>query len=302
MNKKIIFGSITFIIIIIFAYAIKVNNEIFVETLPTTPINTVTFMCDGNKKIYAEFYDSKTVQTSSEEQPPIPGGSVKINLDANTEMTLNQTISADGGRYANKDETFIFWTKGNGVMILENNLESSYKNCLAVAKNNEGEALSQIYKNQDSTFSIRLPEKYTIDAGYKYQLSPKKIFSGVKFTIPSELATGTNLGSDTYISAEQVPNATECNAKNFLDDPSIKETIFTDNNTTYSLATSTGAGAGNRYEESVYAIPGSSPCIAIRYFVHYSVFENYPKGSIQEFDKQKILDQFGSIRKTLILR
>lgn len=301
MNKKIVFSAITLLIIIIFFYAIKVNNENFVET-SNEPINTVTFMCDGNKKIYAEFYKNKVTQGNLQDQPPTPDGSVKLKLDINKEMTLKQTISADGGRYANDDESFIFWTKGNGVMILENNTESVYKNCIAVAKNLTGEVLPQIYKNPSSTFSIRLPEKYTIDAGYKYQMSPTKIFNGVKFTIPEDFATGTNLGRDTYISAEEVTNMKECNSKNFLDDSSVKEVTYLDNETTYSLATSTGAGAGNRYEESVYTIPGSSPCVAIRYFIHYSVFENYPKGSIKEFDRQKLISDFDSIRRTLILR
>lgn len=44
-------------------------------------------------------------------------------------MTLAQTISADGVRYANADESFVFWTKGNGAFVMEGN-DQTYANCV----------------------------------------------------------------------------------------------------------------------------------------------------------------------------
>jgi len=43
--------------------------------------------------------------------------------------------------------------------------------------------------------------------------------------------------------------------------------------------------AGNRYEEQVWALKDSSPCFAVRYFIHSTVVENYPEGTVIEFDK-----------------
>ena len=63
----------------------------------------------------------------------------------------------------------------------------------------------------------------------------------------------------------------------------------------------TGAGAGNRYFETVYAISGSSPCFAVRYFIHYSVIENYPAGTVQQFNEPALVSQFDSIRRTLTI-
>ena len=68
---------------------------------------------------------------------------------------------------------------------------------------------------------------------------------------------------------------------------------------TYSVASSTGAAAGNRYEETVYALPGTNHCIAVRYFIHYGVIENYPVGLVREFDKKSLLKEFDTIRRTL---
>ena len=64
---------------------------------------------------------------------------------------------------------------------------------------------------------------------------------------------------------------------------------------------STGAAAGNRYEETVYTLPGTNPCIAVRYFIHYGVFQNYPAGTVREFDQQALLASFDAIRHTLVI-
>jgi len=53
-------------------------------------------------------------------------------------------------------------------------------------------------------FSIRLTQGMTPDATYTYDLTATKKIGGVKFAIPSAMATGTNLSSDTYISVEEI--------------------------------------------------------------------------------------------------
>jgi len=76
-------------------------------------INTAVFACPENKAIYAEFTKNK----------------VKLKLSDGRELTIPQTISASGARYANSDETFIFWNKGNGAFIEENEF-TTYQDCV----------------------------------------------------------------------------------------------------------------------------------------------------------------------------
>lgn len=97
------------------------------------PIAQVTYICNGGKTIEAVFYkgESKPVEPG---QPPIPSGSVKIVLSDGRNFDLPQTISADGGRYANSDESFIFWSKGDGALMLENNVEKNYTGCFTQVK------------------------------------------------------------------------------------------------------------------------------------------------------------------------
>ena len=268
--------------------------------VPQTPLATVSYACKGGKSIGAVYYKGESKPAPRADMPPTPGGSISLALSDGRTFSLQQTISADGGRYANADESFVFWSKGNGALVLENNQEKSYTGCILVATQPEGSALTQVYANSGYGFSIRTPEGYVSDESYRYQaLGPGKDISGIKFTIPSSVATGTNLSSDSYISVEELPKVTACSAQLFLDHGAPAETI-TDGDTTYSVASTTGAGAGNRYNETVYALPGTNPCIAVRYLIHYGVIENYPAGLVREFDEPALIAQFDAIRRTLI--
>lgn len=163
-----------------------------------------------------------------------------------------------------------------------------------------GQSLPQVYSNGGMGFSLRLPSGYTTDESYRYQgFGPGRDISGIKFTIPASTATGTNLGSDSYLSVEEIPQTQDCTARLFLEQGTVHTVI--DGDTTYSVASSTGAGAGNRYEETVYALSDTNPCVAVRYFVHYGVFENYAPGMVREFDKQALLTEFDTIRHTLVV-
>ncbi len=158
-----------------------------------------------------------------------------------------------------------------------------------------------------STFSVVYPSDYTADTSYEYdQVNPKKPIHGVKFTIPGTMATGTNLAADTYISIEQLPRAKQCTGDIYLHD-NVKAASMTDNlpaqagGVEYSVATSSSSGAGNLYEEQVFALSGTSPCTAVRYFIHSSNIENYTPGTVQEFDRTALTNAFDTIRRSLML-
>jgi len=280
------------------ALAITLVVAKIMEPKSVTPLAVVQYSCNAGKTIDAEYYAGQT-KPATGDQPPIPGGSVDLKLSDGRTMTLTQTISADGARYANPDESFVFWNKGNGALVLENNQEKSYVGCIAVAP--AAADLPQVYSNNSFGFSLRLPAGFSIDEAYKYQaLGQGKDIAGIKFTIPESMATGTNLSRDSYVSVEEIPQSAVCNASLFVSS-GTKVADLLDGIATYSFASSTDAGAGNRYEESVFALPGTNPCVAVRYFIHYGAIENYPVGLVREFDKQSLLNTFDQIRRTLVI-
>jgi membrane-bound inhibitor of C-type lysozyme len=99
-----------------------------VDNNAQTPIASVNYACDAGKTIAATYYQGESKPAASPDMPPTPGGSVALTLSDGRSMTLPQTISADGTRYANADESFIFWSKGDGAFVMEGNAQT-YVNC-----------------------------------------------------------------------------------------------------------------------------------------------------------------------------
>lgn len=152
-----------------------------------------------------------------------------------------------------------------------------------------------------STYSVKYPGDFALDAQYAYdQFGPKKLINGAKVTIPASMATGTNLSADTYVSVEQLPNAKNCTGDIYLIANVVARTI-SEGGVEYSSASSSGAAAGNLYEERVYALPNSTPCTAVRYFIHSTNIGNYPEGAVREFDRAALLSAFDKIRASLVL-
>jgi membrane-bound inhibitor of C-type lysozyme len=306
MHKNLVIAFAIIIILVALGFVFTQTKQIAVapvKTAPTevAPTNTVQYMCTAGKSITAAYYLGISKPAPSPDQPPIPGGSVKLTLSDGREITLPQSISADGARYATTDESIVFWSKGRGLTFTEAGQET-FTGCIEVAANPG--TLSQVYENSVQDFSIRYPSGFTTDESYSYEaLGPGKSIAGVKFTIDPAIAQGTNLGPDSYVSLEEIPNAKTCSASLFVDKNLAvgAPKIVTENDTTYSTVSTSDAGAGNRYEETIYALPGRNPCIAVRYFIHYGVFENYPTGTIKQFDETALKALFGQIRDTLVV-
>jgi membrane-bound inhibitor of C-type lysozyme len=86
--------------------------------LAETPVATATFKCQGGKSIDATVYAS----------------SVDLKLSDGRSLKVPQAMSASGARYANKDETFVFWNKGDTAFVNEGkDGKETYSGC-AVAK------------------------------------------------------------------------------------------------------------------------------------------------------------------------
>ena len=79
------------------------------------------FTCDNGKSINAVFMNATTSTTT--------GNSVQLSLSDGRQMSLPQVISADGAKYANADQSFIFWNVGNEATIWENST-TTFTDCL----------------------------------------------------------------------------------------------------------------------------------------------------------------------------
>jgi membrane-bound inhibitor of C-type lysozyme len=67
---------------------------------------TANFICSDSKSVQATFYN----------QAP---SHVSLVLSDGRSLELLQAMSASGARYANTDESFVFWNKGDSAFIEE---------------------------------------------------------------------------------------------------------------------------------------------------------------------------------------
>ena len=103
-------------------------------TSSPTIIGQAAYACDANRTITATYYSQAAATTPPPGQPPVPSGSVAITLSDGRAMRLPQTISASGIRYANADESFVFWSKGATAFVAEgvgNTASQTYANCIS---------------------------------------------------------------------------------------------------------------------------------------------------------------------------
>ena len=182
---------------------------------------------------------------------------------------------------------YLVWTK-YGSAMLSGNLEPQ-------------EVAPTILTYASSTFSISHPDNFGVDETYAYSQFEGKPILGVKFTVSTVATQGTNLSADSGLSVEMLPRAIRCTGDIYLP-ANVKAMSMTMGSTTFSVASSTGAAAGNMYEEQVYAISESKPCIAVRYFIHSSNIANYDPGTVAEFDRAALLSEFDAMRDSLILK
>lgn len=80
-------------------------------------IISAKFVCAGAKTIKSHFHNGKI-------------NWVELELSDGRTKYLSQALSASGARYADPQESFVFWTKGESAFITEEDLET-YTNCQA---------------------------------------------------------------------------------------------------------------------------------------------------------------------------
>lgn len=82
-------------------------------------LKTVVFECTEGKLIEATFYLESDIK-------------VDLNLSDGRALSVPRAISASGARYANQDESLVFWNKGDTAFITEDEV-TTYADCVLKA-------------------------------------------------------------------------------------------------------------------------------------------------------------------------
>lgn len=130
MKKSTFIALITLLIIFGGLLYIAYTNK---ETpAPNITTKSSTYTCKDKKIINVMFHTAtfNDPQTSKNSEPTLTTESADLTLSDGRNLHLSQTVSASGAKYTNNDESFIFWTKGTSAIILENNKEGAYLDCI----------------------------------------------------------------------------------------------------------------------------------------------------------------------------
>ncbi len=151
------------------------------------------------------------------------------------------------------------------------------------------------YTSHNYKFSIEYPADFSVNENRAYSaLGPGKEIKGIAFPVSEAISKGTNLSSDSYFSVDQL-SITDCKASNFMSNPQTDNTVM-ENNKEYNVATGVDAGAGNLYEETVFATEFNNVCYGIRLMIHSTVIENYEPGTVTEYNRPQLIELYNRFR------
>ena len=116
-NRVTRFSQIVAIVLFVFVFCLGIflGRKVGVSVALGPTVNDAWFKCDDQKSIHAVFYNHN----------------VHVALSGGPEVFLPQTISGSGARYANDDESLVFWNKGNTAFVTQGDQNNpTYKNCV----------------------------------------------------------------------------------------------------------------------------------------------------------------------------
>ena len=243
----------------------------------------ITFYCGSGNSIQATFAKS----------------SVALTLSGGTTFSLPQTISGSGVRYESTStgSDVIFVSRGENAVFSNSasTTDTRYNTCTAAHLTSVSRGGYENYTDQSGTFSFIFPKAFSVsgaDIGYSQSWAQGATTTGLELArvdVPQSYESGTNFGNAWFtVGVSSQPSAVATclvDTSGMSPDTTMRVTI---NGVSFTKMTFTGAGAGQRYDTTSYRTMHAGMCYAIEYTIHYGVLQNYPKGTVAQFNEQKI--------------
>lgn len=121
MRKEIgllaVFAFIFVMLYLMLSGSFNFLNQASAPTITPTPEDKITavYTCPNGQEITATYDNAK--------------GTVTVLMPSGAAEVLPHAVSANGARYANADESFVFWNTGNEAMVEQNGV-TTYQNCV----------------------------------------------------------------------------------------------------------------------------------------------------------------------------
>ena len=145
------------------------------------------------------------------------------------------------------------------------------------------------YSSARYGWSIDYPTGTNPNEKYVYtSLGEGKEVSGISFAFPQKFYQGTNLSNDTSVIVLRKDNLAVCTPEAFTLEPVEQTAHVTVSGISWSMIKTSGAGAGNFYEETSYTTGDPHACYNVRLFLHSTNIGNYPPGVVTAFDRSGV--------------
>lgn len=151
----------------------------------------------------------------------------------------------------------------------------------------------QTFTSSQYGFSARYPQDWSVANDYALPV-PNGVTRGMAFAVAPALTSETNLSKDSALVVEFTTSG-NCDAAAFLDNTAEKSSV-TENGRTWSVTKGGDAGAGNFYDQTVYAAQFGSRCYGLQLFIHSTNIGNYDPGTVTEFDRAALDTAFAQFR------
>lgn len=261
------------------------------NTTATSTGSAVTFYCQGGKTMQANFASSSVVLSLS---------------DGRTAMLPQQRMGS-GIRYeatttfGTTTEDVAFISQGDSAFLTENGTQT-YQQCTAAQVAPSATAGYKTYTDHGKTFSFVYPDAFMVTGvpmGYGTSWAQDATTSGMELAridVPQSYEPGTNFGNAWFsVGVSANPSAVATCLQNTSGMPPATTTQTTIHGVSFTKMEYVGAGAGNRYDTTSFRTVRNNMCYAVEYTIHYGVLQNYPKGAVQAYNKQKVASALNGI-------
>ncbi|MFA6253904.1 MAG: MliC family protein [Candidatus Paceibacterota bacterium] len=212
---------------------------------PEGVINAVTFNCQDEKAIDAIFFKDRA----------------ELTLNDGRHLLLNQAVSASGARYANRDESFVFWNKGDTAFITEKDplaslgtSKTTFANCV-LAENNQTGTVEQYFSQNLKTF---------VDDE-----------TGITFQYPDKILTKYIETVDWPPKVQELREPFSCVETGAETGRAGKTARQIINGQDYCVTKESEGAAGSIYTNYVYAFPYNNTTIIFTFSLRFVQCDNY---------------------------
>ncbi|HVW71557.1 MAG TPA: hypothetical protein VHB93_00180 [Candidatus Paceibacterota bacterium] len=158
-------------------------------------------------------------------------------------------------------------------------------------------------------FTIRYPQIFTnnaVESNDEWRSGANGDAGTLDLSImlPKSYMPGTNF-SDAKLTVGHSASAapvSNCLKPDPSGGPSSSMTTRLINGVSFTVFTSSDAGAGNLYDTTSYRTMHNNTCIAVEYTIHYTQIANYPPGTVTQFDESKVAAMLDSVVDTFTFK